>query len=139
MGLSSSSPNDTTSVDWVSGACMMVNKEIFNKIGQFDKNIFMYVEDMELCFRAKKNGYATFYYPKVSISHKEQGSSNREFAVVNIYKGILYFFKKHKTGLEYQIARFLLWFKALVVYLLGRLTNNSYYTNTYGQALKIFK
>ena len=139
FGLLKSSPNKTCRVDWVAGACMMVNKIIFEKIGKFDKNIFMYMEDMDICYRAKKRGYLTYFYPNVSLLHKERGSSNRTFAVLNIYKGILYFYKKHKGKLQYQIVRTCLFFKALGVYLFGRLTNNSYYTTTYGQALKIFK
>ncbi|MBI4098007.1 MAG: glycosyltransferase family 2 protein [Candidatus Levybacteria bacterium] len=139
FGLLRASPNKICQVDWVSGACFMVNKKIFNDLGGFDENMFMYMEDMEFCFRAKKKGYLTFYFPKVSVSHMREGSSNRTFAVVNIYRGILYFYKKHKSKAQYRIVRFFLWFKAMGVYLLGKFTNNSYYTNTYGQALKIFK
>jgi len=137
IGLLSSSPDQAKKVDWVTGACMMVSKNIFEKIGGFDKDFFMYMEDMELCYRAKKEGYDTYYYPKVSVIHKEQGSSNRGFAIVNIYKGILLFYKKHKSKLEYNIVRRFLWLKAGAVYLLGRLTNNSYYINTYKETLKI--
>ena len=139
FGLLRSSPDNVRAVDWVSGACFMVNKEIFNELSGFDKNIFMYMEDMEICYRAKKNGFMTYYYPKVSVEHMQHGSSNRSFAIFNIYEGILYFYKKHKSNLEYQIVRLSLFIKALGVYFLGRLTNNSYYTKTYGQALEIFK
>jgi GT2 family glycosyltransferase len=139
FGFLKKSPSKISSVDWVSGACFMVNKDIFNKIGGFDKNIFMYMEDMELCYRAKKNGFATYYYPDVLVLHKEQGSSNRGFAIVNIYKGILYFYVKHKSKLSYQIVRNVLYIKAKTVYLLGKITNNSYYTSAYGQALELFK
>lgn len=139
FGLLKFSPSKIRRVDWVAGASMMVNKSYFEKIGGFDENIFMYAEDMELCFRLKKKGYLTYFYPNVSVIHKEQGSSNRTFAVVNIYKGILYFYKKHNSTAQYQIVRFFLWLKAWVVYLLGRITNNSYYTKTYGQALEVFK
>lgn len=139
FGLLKKSPSKVSSVDWVSGACFMVNKEIFDKIGGFDKNIFMYMEDMELCYRAKRNGFTTYYYPDVLVLHKEQGSSNRGFAIVNIYKGILYFYDKHKSKLSYQIVRCVLYIKAKTVYLLGKIANNSYYVSAYGQALELFK
>ncbi len=139
FGLLKSSPNKICEVDWVAGANFMVNKNLFNKIGGFDKNIFMYVEDMELCFRAKKNGYKTYFYPDVKVLHKEQGSSNKGFAIVNIYKGILYFYKKHQSKLSYHIVKSTLFTKALGVYLLGKISNNSSYTKTYGEALRIFK
>ena len=136
MGLLRSSPKVTKKIDWVSGACMMVNKNIFDKVGGFDINIFMYVEDMEFCYRLGKMGYDTYFYSNVSVSHKEQGSSNRTFAVVNIYEGIAYFYKKHKSAIEYQVVKFFLFLKALTVYILGKLTNNSYYTKTYGEVLR---
>lgn len=136
FGLLRSSPDNVRKVDWVSGACMMVNKKTFEQLSGFDKNIFMYTEDMELCFRAKKKGILTYYYPNSEIGHKQLGSSNRTFAVLNIYKGILYFYKKHKSKLEYCLVWFLLFLKAMGIYLLGRLTNNSYYIKTYGQALR---
>ncbi len=139
FGLLKSSPDKICKVDWVAGASLMVNKKLFNEIEGFDRNIFMYVEDMELSFRAKKKGYKTYFFPDVSTIHLEQGSSNKGFAIINIYKGVLYFYKKHQGGLSYQIVRLTLFIKAGMVYLFGKISNNSYYTNTYGQALKLLK
>lgn len=137
-GLLLSSPEKITTVDWVSGACFMTKKEIFESLGGFDKELFMYVEDMELCYRAKKSGLKTFFFPDTKIIHREHGSSSRTFAVLNIYKGLMYFYKKHKNFIEYRIVYVALWLKALVIYLLGRITNNYYYISTYEEALKLF-
>lgn len=136
FGLLKSSPEKICEVDWVAGASLMVSKKLFNEIGGFDKNIFMYMEDMEFCYRARKKGFKTYFYPEVSITHEEQGSSNRSFAVLNIYEGIIYFYKKHKNKISFEIVKITLLTKALMVYLLGRMTNNSYYINTYGEALR---
>ena len=133
------SPSKLSKVDFVSGGFMMVRSKLFKSLNGFDENFFMYIEDMEFCYRAKKSGFETYFTPDVSISHVGQGSSSRAFAVANIYKGILYFYKKHKSRPEYEIVRCSLWFKAQIVYFLGKLTNNEYYTDTYGQALKVFK
>lgn len=138
LGMLRSSPNIICQTDWVSGACFMVKKEIFNKLGGFDEKIFMYAEDMEFCYRVNKAGYKVYFFPEVKVAHKEHGSSSRTFAVVNIYKGILYFYKKHKSIIEYKIVSFFLWLKALIVYILGRITNNNYYVSTYKEALKLF-
>lgn len=132
------SPEKEKYVDFVSGGLMMVRKSAFEKIGGFDANYFMYVEDMDLCYRMKKAGFKTKFSPSVVFMHLGQGSSNRGFAVLNIYKGILHFFKTHKPGTLYLIAHLLLRFKAVTVYLLGRITNNSYYISTYGEVLKLF-
>lgn len=133
------SPNKIAKVDWVSGACLMIKKEIFEKIKGFDKNIFMYMEDVDLCYSAKKLGFATYFYPNLSLLHKERGSSNKTFAIVNIYKGVKYFYKKHFSNWEYNLALFLLRTKAIMVKCVGKLTGNSYYVQTYDQALKVLK
>lgn len=131
------SPDKIEKVDFVSGGFMMVRRSLFEKLGGLDENFFMYIEDMEFCYRAKKVGFKTIFTPDVVISHAGQGSSNRTFAILNIYKGILYFYKKQKNFLEYQIVRAGFFTKAMLVYLLGRITNNSYYVQTYGEALKL--
>lgn len=123
-------------VDWVSGASLMIRKKLFEKLNGFDENLFMYMEDMELCFRAKKLGFQTYFYPDIRIVHQELGSSNRAFAVNQIYKGLLYFYKKHKPYWQYLIAKALLIMKALAAVLIGSLTNNNYLKKTYTGALK---
>lgn len=129
------SPNKFRKVDFVSGGFMMVRADLFKRLDGFDENFFMYVEDMEFCYRVKKSGYNVYFTPDVTISHAGQGSSNREYAVVNIYKGMLYFYRKHKSPLEYWIARSMLTLKASFVYTLGIVTNKSYYKKTYKEAL----
>ncbi len=124
-------------VDWVKGSLMMVRRSVFEKLEGFDENIFMYVEDMEFCYRARKNNFFTYFYPSVSATHKDQGSSNRSFAVVNIYKNILYFYKKHKSSFEYNLAKNLLITKAKSLIFLSTITNNSYLKQTYEKALRV--
>lgn len=130
------SPKKIEKVDWISGAAAMVRKKVFERIGRFDEKIFIYAEDMELCFRAKILGFDTYFFPGASVKHVERGSSDRTFAIVNIYKNILYFYKKHKSYLEYVIAKFLLISKAVAVYSLGKILRNRYYVDTYSKAIK---
>jgi GT2 family glycosyltransferase len=129
------SPKDIARVDWVSGACLMIRKDIFNRIKGFDGHLFMYMEDMELCYNARKSGFFTYFYPDVSVAHQELGSSNRAFAIKYIYKGILYFYRKHRNY-EYGLAKFMLVIKATVAILIGSLSGNSNLKTTYQEALK---
>lgn len=131
------SPRNVKRVDWVSGACMMIRRELFEKLSGFDEHFFMYIEDMELCFRARKLGFYTYFYPDLNLTHKELGSSNREFAVNQIYKGILHFYKKHQSFWQFIIVKFLLIAKALLAVSLGFITDNVYLKNTYTKALRI--
>jgi len=115
----------------------MIKRDIFIDIGKFEKEIFMYMEDQELCYRAKLRGFATYFYKDVEIIHKERGSSNKTFAILNIYKGIKLFYKKHKPQWQYLIALFLLKAKAFILVVLGEIVNNKYIKDTYRQALKV--
>lgn len=135
FGFLRSSPNKIQKVDWVSGACMMVRSDVFKNLAGFDEKLFMYVEDMEICYRAKKLGFLTYFYPNLSLRHKSLGSSSRTFAIVNIYKGILHFYSRHKTYLEYLIAKTLLITKAVILILVGFLTFDSELRNRYSQAI----
>ena len=138
FGFLRESPNAIKKVAWVSGACMMVRKDIFEKLGGFEKELFMYMEDVDLCFRAKQKGFLTYYYPNIALIHQERGSSNRTFAILNIYKGLLFFFKKHKSSAQYVFVKNLLMLKAYCLIVLGKLTGNDYLYKTYRQALKLF-
>ena len=135
LGFLRSSPDKIQKVDWVSGACMMVRRNIFEKLNGFDDKLFMYMEDMEICFRAQELGYSTYFYPHLKLKHKSLGSSNRTFAIINIYKGILHFYKRHKSYPEYLIAKTLLILKAEVLILVGFLTFNSGLRDRYKKAI----
>ena len=131
-----SAPDKISRVDWVSGACMMIRRDLFEKLKGFDENFFMYVEDMELCYRAEKEGFLTYFYPDIKLEHRETGSSNRQFAIKNIYKGLLYFYKKHGNFLSYSVIKSMLYLKAFLLVIIGRIINNKYLTDTYSKALK---
>jgi len=135
FGFLRSSPDKIQKVDWVSGACMMVRSDVFEKLTGFDEKFFMYVEDMEICYRAKKSDFLTYFYPNLSLRHKFLGSSNRTFAIINIYKGILHFYSMHRTYLEYLVAKTLLVAKAVILIMIGFLTFNPELRNRYRRAI----
>ena len=56
-------------VDWVSGAAMMVRPEVFRTIGGLDENYFLYFEETDFCFRARRAGFATWYFPQSRVMH----------------------------------------------------------------------
>ena len=53
-GLTRYSPNKFCQVDWISGACILTTKNLFQRLGGFDKDIFMYMEEVDLLYRARK-------------------------------------------------------------------------------------
>jgi GT2 family glycosyltransferase len=87
-------------VGWVSGACLMIKKEVIQDIGVLDENLFMYFEDVDWCIRANKNGWKVMYLPSISILHREAGSSKADIKIVSqcleyMYRSKIYFAKKH--------------------------------------------
>lgn len=56
-------------VDWVAGASMMVRRAVFDVIGSFDESYFLYFEETDFCFRAKKAGISTWYVPESRVMH----------------------------------------------------------------------
>ncbi len=137
LGTVSKSPKDVSKVDWVKGSLLMVKRKVFEELNGFDEKIFMYMEDVEFCYRAKNAGFDTYFYPYISIIHKDQGSSSRSFAVVNIYKSLLYFYKKHRGVVEYWFVKYALMVKALILIIVGRIIRNSYLITTYEKALAV--
>ncbi len=135
LGLLDKSPSNLSEVDWVKGGLLMIKKDIFDSLKGFDENIFMYTEDMELCYRVKSEGYKIYFYPQINVVHKEHGSTSRAFAIKNIYKNLLYFYAKHKSRFEYRVLRTIMLLKGNFLILLGILLGNAYLKNTYREAL----
>lgn len=67
------------------GCCMLIKKEVFEKIGSFDEKYFLYYEDADLTIRAKKKGFKVVYAPKSMIWHKNAGSVGGSGSVLQDY------------------------------------------------------
>jgi len=63
-------------VDWVSGSCMLVRRSAFEMVGGFDEGYFMYVEDVDLCWRLGRAGWRIGYEPGGRVVHA-MGASSR--------------------------------------------------------------
>jgi N-acetylglucosaminyl-diphospho-decaprenol L-rhamnosyltransferase len=68
---------DAADVDWVSGACLLVRREAWDDIGGFDPSYFMYMEDVDLCWRLGKAGWAVAYEPLAKVTHIQGVSADR--------------------------------------------------------------
>jgi len=128
------SPQKITRTGFVSGGCMLLRSSEFRKLGGFDKNLFMYMEDMEYCLRLKKKGLFVVFYPALIVSHASHGSSGRPYAIASIYKGVLYIYKKHMDYLA-GIVKLLLMVKAYILVFTGRISNNEYLVSAYEKAI----
>ncbi len=67
-------PSRSVQVDWVSGSCFVARRALLDELGGFDESYFMYAEDVDLCWRAWRAGWAVAYVPVAVVTH-EQGVS----------------------------------------------------------------
>jgi GT2 family glycosyltransferase len=61
--------NHPQSVDWVSGASLMVRAAVLEAVGGLDENYFLYFEEPDFCWRAKRAGFSTWYVPASRVMH----------------------------------------------------------------------
>ena len=84
-------------VDGVMGAYLMIGRSVIDKIGLLDEEYFMYGEDLDWCWQAKKAGYKVVYYPKAEIIHYKYGSSQLiPFKTIKMaHEAMKIFYRKH--------------------------------------------
>lgn len=71
--------------DWVSGAFIMVKREVYETVGGFDEGYFMYYEDVDWCTRIWKAGYQVVYCPKMRIEYEGSRSARRNKKYAKIF------------------------------------------------------
>lgn len=123
-------------IDWVSGGFMMAETRHFRSVKGFNESYFMYIEDMDLCYRIRHKGFKVMVNPHARIKHLGQGSSNKAFAIIHIYKGLQIFYRQQRSGLEYYVVKLLLLVKAVVALLIGLATMKRNLISTYYKALR---
>jgi N-acetylglucosaminyl-diphospho-decaprenol L-rhamnosyltransferase len=92
-------------MDWVTGAFMIIPKKVFDEAHGFDENIFMYTEEMELCYRLHQLGYQTIFQISPSIIHLGGASGGSVFALTSEVKNMLYFWQKHKPSWQLPLIK----------------------------------
>jgi len=99
-------PPRTEQVEVLSGACIMARREVFNAVGGFTEQYFMYGEDADLCFKIARAGHAVYYTPETSIVHYGGGCSRQaqnNFSNVMMRESV-YRFLKLNHGLSRAAA-----------------------------------
>jgi GT2 family glycosyltransferase len=87
-------------VDFMTGCCMLIKKEVFRKIGFLPNEYFMYFEDVDFCVRVKNIGYKILYNPNAIIYHKvglSGGGEGSAFSVKWNTRNRIIFMNKYKN------------------------------------------
>lgn len=66
--------DSATEVFWASGAALMIRSNVFHKLGGFDESFFAHMEEIDLCWRAKKLAYTFYVVPKAVVYHVGGGT-----------------------------------------------------------------
>jgi hypothetical protein len=83
-------------VDVVPGSAFMVRRDVFEKVGGFDENFFLYFEESDFCKRVKAFGWKIFIVPQAKIIHQWKGSTSQTNKIKKIFaQSRFYYFKKH--------------------------------------------
>lgn len=89
----------------ICGACMMISKSLFEKIGGFDEQFFMYFEESDLCFRIGRAGKKILYYPTAKVIHLSGRSTKDKKFIRKVFEESRYkFFKKYHRSFNALLA-----------------------------------
>jgi len=96
--------NSVRDCDWVPGCYYLIRKEVIDQVGLFDPRYFLYYEEIDHCFAAKRAGWKVVYFPDTPVVHiggesaKHEGeisSSSQQIESLQIESELLYFRKNH--------------------------------------------
>jgi GT2 family glycosyltransferase len=94
-------------IDHPLGACMLVRRDVIERVGSFDEGFFMFCEEVDWCLRIRQSGWQIFYTPDAEIIH-HVGASTRQSAgpmLVQLHRSRDRLFQKHYGALYTQTAR----------------------------------
>lgn len=89
---------DPFATEYVSGCAMLISKAVFKKIGLFDEAYFLYYEDADFCYRAKKAGFSANVLPAALAYHQEASNAGNARKTYWLVLSALIFFKKNTPG-----------------------------------------
>ncbi len=115
------SENQSSTVDVLSGAFMLLRKDVLDKVGLLDEAFFMYGEDIDLSYRITKGGYRNYYFADTTIIHYKGESTKKGSLnyVKTFYQAMIIFAKKHFSGTS---ATVFIWMLQLAIYFRAAIT-----------------
>ena len=124
--------------DWVNGAFFLIRRKLIEEVGMLDENIFMYMEEVEYCYRVKMKGWQVGYNPLTEVIHLGGKSSTPRNALLAEYRGLKYFYQKHKPLWQQHLLRLSLKVGAILrIVLFGIIRGNKELRDIYVEAFSI--
>jgi GT2 family glycosyltransferase len=120
-------------LDWVTGAFFLTRREIWEDLKGFDEQYFMYMEEVDFCYRARKK-WKVLYNPDFSLIHYGGASSKSIFPIVSEFKGLRIFYKKFFPGWQLTILRGVLKLGSVMRIILFSIVKGPKEANVYEEA-----
>ena len=118
--------NEIAKAEILSGAFMLMNREVYVKVGGFDEDYFMFGEDVDLSYKLLNNGFQNYYFGENSILHYKGESTVKDISYLqNFYSAMHIFYRKHfKINILYKlVARAFVWSMIHLRFLIGNKGN----------------
>ncbi|HMM72051.1 MAG TPA: glycosyltransferase family 2 protein [Rhodocyclaceae bacterium] len=120
------SEDEAGDVESVTGAFMLMPRDVLWQVGGFDEQFFMYAEDIDLCLRFIAVGKRVHYWPGVSVVHVGAGSNVKGHrppaADAAYFRTMAPFIRKHRPGIRGRITANLISVAAEVMYIASRMS-----------------
>jgi N-acetylglucosaminyl-diphospho-decaprenol L-rhamnosyltransferase len=114
-------------VDAVNGAFMLIRRRALEEVGLFDEGYWMYMEDLDLCYRFRQAGWVTWYDPGATVLHVKAGTSGKyrkprlNYA---FHYGMLRFYRKHYASSRNPLVNIVI-YVGIGLKLVSSLTTNA--------------
>lgn len=99
-------------VGWISAACLLARREALTAVQGFDEQFFIYFEDIDLCYRLRREGWRIMLCPKARVYHWGGTSTSQKnlWSRYHYRRSQLYFYLKYNSPWAVKILRFYLGF-----------------------------
>ncbi|MEZ7498728.1 glycosyltransferase family 2 protein [Flavobacterium sp. Arc3] len=88
--------NETAKVDILVGAFMLMKRDLYQELGGFDENCFMYSDDIDLSYRMLLNGKLNYYFHETTVIHYKGESTIKDGVYMKRFQEAMeFFYKKH--------------------------------------------
>lgn len=101
-------PDDRTAdVDWLTGACVLIPRAVYERVGGLDEGYFMYSEELDWCRRIADAGWRIVYFPLARVVHHAGKSSDQAVTArhINFQRAKLRYFRKYHGRLAAGLLR----------------------------------
>lgn len=110
--------NNTKKVSFLTGCLQLIRADVLKNIGLYDEEYFLYMEDVDFCYRARLNGYKLEYIPESKIYHKVSASTGGEQSPMVLYymtRNVMLFNKKYEETLPSNFKFNIYWKLKMII------------------------